>query len=170
LALTKSTSRHMALLLILYSNTQNFCHMFQLWTPWKRSSSNGHFSSWTSTFFSYTSIITNCTKATISKSNITAYVYSLCTFFKLFYFIYFSSILIVFCQLFTWIAPNDVDYIFHSRWQEKLILQKESKWAVWYITDIINPYTWQIAWQWCHFLVISYRWQGQSRTEYDNSS
>jgi hypothetical protein len=26
-----------------------------------------------------------------------------------------------------------------------------------YITNVINPYTWLMAWQWCHFLLASYR-------------
>jgi hypothetical protein len=57
----KHTYRHVALLLILYPGTQHFFEMFHIWTPWIRNSSSAHFSSWPSTFFSSTSLITNCT-------------------------------------------------------------------------------------------------------------
>ena len=66
-----------------------------------------HFSSSLSTFHSI-SIIIKCKYATMSESNITAYVNNWFTFMS-----NFSSILLtVFCRFFTWIALSDVDLRF----------------------------------------------------------
>jgi len=71
---------------------------------------HSHFSSWLSTFCNSVSIIMNCTYTSMSKSNITAYVNSLITFFII--TSNFSSLPTVFCLFFTWIALGNVDWYF----------------------------------------------------------
>jgi len=69
-------------------------HNFWYSSFWKDCSSlvkkkNKNFSSWLSTVFNSLSIIMNSTYATISESNITAYVNNSFTFFKSAYYVQF---------------------------------------------------------------------------------
>jgi len=65
----------------------------------------------------------------------------------------FYSVLIVFCQFFTWIALGDAALCFSLTLVRKAnALEEETRWAHDYITNVINPYTWQMLWQWHHFL------------------
>ena len=68
-----------------------------------------HFSSWLSIFCNSVSIITNCIYATISKSNITAYVNNWFTLFKSVYYVQFLFNTDFFCWFFIYIALRDVD-------------------------------------------------------------
>jgi hypothetical protein len=54
----------------------------------------------------------------------------------------FSSVLIVCCQFFTWIALGDVDICFSLILVRKAnAVEEEAKLPHGYITNIINPYT-----------------------------
>jgi hypothetical protein len=65
-----------------------------------------YFRSWLSTLCKSISIFTYCTYATMSESNIMPCVKNSFTFSN---YVYFSSIWIVICQFFTWIALGDAD-------------------------------------------------------------
>jgi len=66
----------------------------------------------------------------------------------------FSSIQNVLHQFFTWIALGDVDLCFSLLLVTKpMPLKGELYQTCDYITNVINPYTWLMAWQWSHFLL-----------------
>ena len=70
----------------------------------------------------------------------------------------FSSLLIVFCQFFIWIALGDADSCFSLMLVRNAnAVEEETTWAFGCITNVITPYMWRTAWQWCHFLLSSYR-------------
>ena len=71
-----------------------------------------HFSSQLSTFCNSINIITNCTYANTSKSNIMPYVNNSFTFSSWHDTFTFSSTQTVFQRFFTWIALGDVDLCF----------------------------------------------------------
>ena len=63
----------------------------------------------------------------------------------------FSSVLIVFHWIFNWIALDDVDlWLTHFGNKSQCFYHPCD-----YITSVINPYTWLVAWQWHHFLQAS---------------
>jgi hypothetical protein len=110
-----------------------------------------HFSFWLSTFCNSISIITSCVYATMSKSNITTYVNSF-TFFRLVYYVQFifsTDCLAVFSLR---LHQGMYIYISHSFWHQKpSLLKSKLHQRRDYITNIINPYTWLMAWGWRHF-------------------
>jgi len=69
----------------------------------------------------------------------------------------FSSVLIVFRQFCTWIAPSDVDLCFLLILMTKAsaVERGELYQPCDSITNIINPYRWLMVWQWCQFLLAS---------------
>jgi hypothetical protein len=68
--------------------------------------------------------------SSMCESNITAYINNSFTFFKLAYYISFSSLLIVFHQFFTWIALGDAGLRFWLIWVRKAnVVEEETKWA-----------------------------------------
>jgi hypothetical protein len=70
----------------------------------------------------------------------------------------FSSVPIFFHQFSTWIALGDADLCFSLLLVRKAnAVEEQTKWDTAYITNIITPYTWLMVWQWCHFLLASYR-------------
>jgi hypothetical protein len=113
-----------------------------------------HFSSWLSTFCKSVSIIANCTYTTVSECYITAYVNNTFTFFSSqLITCNFPSVPIVFHQFFTWFARGDV-YLWLS-----LVKKRQCRWKrelnepCDYITNLVSPYTWLMAWQWYHCLL-----------------
>jgi hypothetical protein len=63
----------------------------------------------------------------------------------------FSSVLIAFHWIFNWIALDDVDL-----WLTHFVNKSQCLYHPCdYITIVINPYTWLMAWQWHYFLLAS---------------
>jgi len=91
----------------------------------------------------------------VSGSNTVAYVNNLFDLLRLF------SPHYDFCQFFNWIALGDVDLCFSPMFVRKAsATEEQTRWTMWlYITNVIHPYTWLIAWKWHHFLLASNRRQ-----------
>jgi hypothetical protein len=80
--------------------------------------------------------------AILSESYITPYGNDLITFFKSACTSNFSSILIVFCQFFTWIALGDADLrVSLTLVRKASVLEEEARQVRDNITNVMNPYT-----------------------------
>jgi len=87
-------------------------------------------------------IITNYTYATVSESNIMAYVGNRSPFSSRPGTSNFSSVPVVFRQFLTRIVRGDADLCFSMMLVRKAsAAEEETKQAVWLYPNIINPYT-----------------------------
>ena len=108
-----------------------------------------HFSSWLSTSCNSISIITNCMYA-----NVMAYINNSFTSSSYLITSNFSSLLIAFCQFFTWIALGNVDLCFSLIWVTKTnAVEGETTSAAWLYHQCNQSIHMTDGIQWCHFLL-----------------